>query len=779
MGQEIFYCDGCKSLVRSSELEKGKARRVDDRILCADCAGPLAAPSPLPHTGATPKALPGAPSTRRAVAPPQAKRFPFLWILAALGLAGVGIAVAVGSSARPRPNPAAEKPAPPPPPPPVIVAPQVPRPVPPLPPAPPSRAALEAEAAAALEAAKARAKEAFEAEIAGLIARGAYGEALERLERAGAKERAASVQADARRAFPAIRDRAVDARRRKADADVRAAETEVDRWKLADLAQELRAALAAADPPSPPVPAPAAGPSAMETAVSRDYEAAIREAKSPEEADAIRAAGTVYAETLQLLSRWPKGQKLAAEYLDLTGERREVDDPVLRTTAAWAEVKKENGSRFVEFSEILPGSLAAIWLKRASRPDPRSAALFLIFEGEVEAASKLAPPASIPDRIGSWARSRSRDAPREAEARRRFAEAEALWVPLATRGESAGRYRSLLAELGDTDFVRRRRSILSARAEPPKEYLFDPEDLAAGGGFRLSTEKLGACWSIGTAGGTLDAEFWCPGGTELRAWAYVGACCVEYAPFALQGTELPETPLRPRSTPVTRTHSGHQNRKPGLTWSWTPLPLPRYAEGRKTIRLSSAHPGFSVAWIVVSASREAPPTDADLKELARARSENPPGLRLGTRSLYRAFNLNGPPVMIDGRAWEGKGAKDLTASGDAFENQGIALDPPADGDRARMIRSSIYSRDGSVVTLAGVPPGRYQVYLHVWEDNNAQTFDLFVKGKLVQSRYCSGAGGHWDRLGPWTVDVADGVVGVRASAGDANFSGLEVWRIFR
>jgi hypothetical protein len=52
-----------------------------------------------------------------------------------------------------------------------------------------------------------------------------------------------------------------------------------------------------------------------------------------------------------------------------------------------------------------------------------------------------------------------------------------------------------------------------------------------------------------------------------------------------------------------------------------------------------------------------------------------------------------------------------------------------------------------------------------------------VQGKDVLKGYNSGPAGHWDRLGPWTAVVTDGVIEVKSSGGDANFSGLEVWKM--
>ncbi len=145
--------------------------------------------------------------------------------------------------------------------------------------------------------------------------------------------------------------------------------------------------------------------------------------------------------------------------------------------------------------------------------------------------------------------------------------------------------------------------------------------------------------------------------------------------------------------------------------------------------------------------------------------------------LHRAINLNGPALQIDGQAWESGDTTNLTVTGNAFENQSVALKPATDRERARMIRSS---RWGSQVDLelTGVPPGPLQVFLYVWEDNHSERFDLLVNGQLVVDGFHSGTAGSWKRLGPWAAAAADGKLTVSAQApghGAANLSGIEVW----
>src|ERR1043165_7383797 len=83
----------------------------------------------------------------------------------------------------------------------------------------------------------------------------------------------------------------------------------------------------------------------------------------------------------------------------------------------------------------------------------------------------------------------------------------------------------------------------------------------------------------------------------------------------------------------------------------------------------------------------------------------------GDATFYRAINLNGPALSIDGHAWEGGDAKDFSVNGGAFENQSITLRPATDTARAKMIRSSRMG-DRVDVSVSNVPAGKCQVFLY-------------------------------------------------------------------
>ncbi len=147
---------------------------------------------------------------------------------------------------------------------------------------------------------------------------------------------------------------------------------------------------------------------------------------------------------------------------------------------------------------------------------------------------------------------------------------------------------------------------------------------------------------------------------------------------------------------------------------------------------------------------------------------------VATGELYRAINLNGDAVTIDGETWEGKSATNLTYSGRAFSNQTVTLNPATDSERAKMIRSSVWERNGLLkVTLAAMPNASYDVYIYTWEDNTPENFSLYLEGKKVVDRN-SGSAGTWAKLGPYRVDLTDGALNITTSGGAVNLSGLEI-----
>ncbi len=143
--------------------------------------------------------------------------------------------------------------------------------------------------------------------------------------------------------------------------------------------------------------------------------------------------------------------------------------------------------------------------------------------------------------------------------------------------------------------------------------------------------------------------------------------------------------------------------------------------------------------------------------------------------FFRGINLNGPPLVIDGHAWEGGDTRNLVSRDPAFENQAVPLVPSTDPERARMIRSSRWNGRADL-KLANIPAGTYSVYVYVWEDNDPETFSIALNGREVVRDFKSGPTGSWSRLGPWRVVAEAGSIRLTTSGGAANLSGVEIWK---
>ncbi|WP_342298153.1 InlB B-repeat-containing protein [Hymenobacter segetis] len=148
----------------------------------------------------------------------------------------------------------------------------------------------------------------------------------------------------------------------------------------------------------------------------------------------------------------------------------------------------------------------------------------------------------------------------------------------------------------------------------------------------------------------------------------------------------------------------------------------------------------------------------------------------GSYTFYRAINLGGPALTLDGNAWGGSTAANYSTNGSAFENQAVPLIPATDATRAGMIRAAVFGPNLSV-TLSAVPAGTYQAYLYVWEDNNPEVINLSLNGQSVRANYSTGPAGTWARLGPYNVTLAaTGSVAFTSTGGWPNFSGVELWQ---
>ena len=144
--------------------------------------------------------------------------------------------------------------------------------------------------------------------------------------------------------------------------------------------------------------------------------------------------------------------------------------------------------------------------------------------------------------------------------------------------------------------------------------------------------------------------------------------------------------------------------------------------------------------------------------------------------LYRAVNLGGPALTIDGNNWEGDGASGVSISGYASCSQSLVLNPATDANRTSMLRCYRWNQ-GLTISMANIPSGSYDVYLYnVDQDQWPQTFGVTIEGQPVATNLSTGVNGQWIRFGPWRVTVTDGTLNLAITGDGWNaFSGIEVW----
>jgi hypothetical protein len=203
---------------------------------------------------------------------------------------------------------------------------------------------------------------------------------------------------------------------------------------------------------------------------------------------------------------------------------------------------------------------------------------------------------------------------------------------------------------------------------------------------------------------------------------------------------------------------------------------------------------LSVAWDPPKGRRELIPgaclspfltAEEIAKEAAARPAEDPAQAQPAVAPIaglrfYRAVNFNGSAVTVDGNKWESWSTNVATpnciVTGKPFENPSGPLEPAVEGDKERMLRSGVTNTGMLSVVLCVVPKGRYHVFMYIWEGENPKRFAVTLQDKEVASDLSTGLAGLWSRLGPWTVDVAEGTLTLLCTGGTVNLCGIEMWR---
>jgi hypothetical protein len=144
--------------------------------------------------------------------------------------------------------------------------------------------------------------------------------------------------------------------------------------------------------------------------------------------------------------------------------------------------------------------------------------------------------------------------------------------------------------------------------------------------------------------------------------------------------------------------------------------------------------------------------------------------------FVRAVNVNGQPLELDGRRWDGDNARKFTCNGKPLVTAEVKPEPSTDAVRSTMLTTFRFSRNLEVA-FDDLPAGTYAVFAHIFEDNRSENLNFFLEGQLVKRNYATGNAGHWERLGPWVARIHNGALRLLIKGGAANLSGIELWKL--
>lgn len=442
------------------------------------------------------------------------------------------------------------------------------------------------------------------------------------------------VRDETGRVFTGLKSKALEAARQGAAAEAKAVVDQVASWGLEELTAEIRSAVAAVPPPPPPLSAEARAwrepwRKAVDLALGRDYAAALKlleAAPMPKDVDIaseasldlklFRLMAEAQADLLRRLASIPPGKAVS---LDL---EEPVSGKLLRAGPWEVELQKDEDLVIVSLADLSAADLRRLHAGLGGKgPEEPAAALPVLLEsGKAEGA---AFPAKYVELAARLAEERAEAAASENEARALFLEAERERGDPGHLMGAFAKYRTLLEAHGPTLFTRRRRALLAARLEEEKsaarDYVFPAERASMTGFDRAPHPKAAAGWTASVPEARLELTFSALAATDYRAWVYVGGCCAETFAFSWEEGGRKQA-LKPWPGLLRKTHAQHAGPRAPSRFEWIPLVLPRAAEnGPRTLRVLDVQPGFSVAYVVVSATRTAPPAESQVKEWEKGR----------------------------------------------------------------------------------------------------------------------------------------------------------------
>jgi hypothetical protein len=387
--------------------------------------------------------------------------------------------------------------------------------------------------------------------------------------------------------------------------------------------------------------------------------AALQEAEVRQDLDSdlalLRKIAAVQKEARDYLAQRPRGSGISLDFRDGKGGVSRISGTILQIDGERVEVRSGKTSEFVEWTDLTAATVAEI--AQRGKFEPAVLAALCLLEGEVEPAKTF--EAELPPRWSTYAagaRARiPKPDPAEKNARDLYAAAEKSYRSMDTLAAAVENYRTLRADFSSSALVQKYSDRIFRRSDAGRDYYYPPSTFRVEGTIQLA--KNGKLESVkdsddrDTLLNSAEVEFAVLPGLTYRCWVQVGACCEETFLFYYQGTEVTETDPKTRkkiacepgtstAAPVKhsirnlkKTHEEHKVKgakvhpKTASRWEWIEIVLPKYAgPGAKKLKFMTNQAGFSIGGASVSSTRKAPPPEAEIKDLEKARLLDEPPL---------------------------------------------------------------------------------------------------------------------------------------------------------
>lgn len=676
MGQEIVYCFNCQTRLMGSDFDKGLAFRVGGQVSCPDCVRSFFSSLPPAQidaeisklkeiqvarrggsgsTSRIPAVRPTSSSTVKTAPPAEPPKSKVPLILGGVAVVvAVALIVVVSGSSGPPPASLAHGPPPP-------FAGPAPT------PAPAPGTELPAGAFVELDRAIAARIDSDDFSAASRDLEKARDRRTEAAWAAGIEDRRARLEAKALAALPGFLEPALAAHHEGRADEVERLRSFISAFPA--VAAEFDRRLAARPAPAPaPTPAPAPSkpppakpapskPAPSETAsyksawdksmalrdpsriaaalegVLKGLKTADAKAEAAQDIALLKLAVAVRADGTAALSKLPKDQKVKLDFSDDSVVVGSFEGTLVSIDPVRVRLATDAGVLDLPVSEVSDETIARIHAQR-SPADARAAAVWCALRGLGEGAAKL--DATLPAKYLEFARKPLS----EPDPDRR-----AFWLAFAEAGMNRSRASGLdrLSKLSSPRF----KPFVDFLLEGAREAFFSGTDLATTGTFAAGErEKIGAIWvstaDVKTGHSTAEVEYYALPDQAYRAWVYAGGCCQEVFSFTMQTPGLKGIdakskeemtyevgdpvgmPVRLPSMSLKKIHSQHLGPKEPDRWEWIPLTLPKAdAAGPRKLRLLTDQKGFSIAHVVVSATRKGPPSAAEVRELLAGRASAP------------------------------------------------------------------------------------------------------------------------------------------------------------